>query len=215
MCALPPQARIASHIDATRSPASGAAHRHLRSAAGGDGCRAARIPGTPAGCRVYRPALHRPAQARMRFVAVRRPHAAAIDLGILEPDSGEELGPRCARSGVSATASASMRPACGSAWAVATTIVRSPSALRRCWHRPLLVGIAYALQRIDGILPAAHDVPLDRIVTEDGVADMQHWLLKTEPSTFGIDDLAARAAQDHRLGRRAQLPGAQLASATR
>ena len=41
---------------------------------------------------------------------------------------------------------------------------------------------------------------------------MNHWLLKSEPGTFSIDDLAATPRQHHRLGRRAQLSGPQHAA---
>ena len=40
---------------------------------------------------------------------------------------------------------------------------------------------------------------------------MNYWLMKTEPSTFGIDDLERAPGPDDQLGRRAQLPGAQHA----
>jgi 5-formyltetrahydrofolate cyclo-ligase len=37
---------------------------------------------------------------------------------------------------------------------------------RQHWHRPLLIGIAFEVQRIDALPVAAHDVPLDAVVTE-------------------------------------------------
>ena len=40
---------------------------------------------------------------------------------------------------------------------------------RHSWHRPLLIGLAFACQRVDHIERGAHDVPLDAVVTEDGV----------------------------------------------
>jgi 5-formyltetrahydrofolate cyclo-ligase len=40
---------------------------------------------------------------------------------------------------------------------------------RHSWHRPLLVGLAYRCQRLDHIELGRHDVPLDAVVTEDGV----------------------------------------------
>jgi 5-formyltetrahydrofolate cyclo-ligase len=40
---------------------------------------------------------------------------------------------------------------------------------RHSWHRPLLVGLAFACQRVDHIELGRHDVPLDAIVTEQGV----------------------------------------------
>jgi 5-formyltetrahydrofolate cyclo-ligase len=41
--------------------------------------------------------------------------------------------------------------------------------LRTSWHAPLLVGIGYASQEVESIAPAAHDVPLDLVITERGV----------------------------------------------
>jgi len=41
--------------------------------------------------------------------------------------------------------------------------------LRTVWHAPLLVGIGYASQQVEHIAPAAHDVPLDLVITERGV----------------------------------------------
>jgi 5-formyltetrahydrofolate cyclo-ligase len=37
---------------------------------------------------------------------------------------------------------------------------------RRAWRGPLLIGLAYAFQELASITPAAHDVPLDMVVTE-------------------------------------------------
>jgi 5-formyltetrahydrofolate cyclo-ligase len=41
---------------------------------------------------------------------------------------------------------------------------------RQSWHRPLLVGIAFQCQQLPLIERSAHDVPLDAVVTENGVA---------------------------------------------
>ena len=41
--------------------------------------------------------------------------------------------------------------------------------LRAHWHAPLLVGIGYASQEVQHIAPAAHDVPLDLVITERGI----------------------------------------------
>jgi 5-formyltetrahydrofolate cyclo-ligase len=40
---------------------------------------------------------------------------------------------------------------------------------RRAWHKPRLIGVAYAFQQVERIAPAAHDVRLDAIVTDQGV----------------------------------------------
>jgi 5-formyltetrahydrofolate cyclo-ligase len=41
---------------------------------------------------------------------------------------------------------------------------------RHSWHRPLLVGIAFQCQLLPVIERGSHDVPLDAIVTEDGIS---------------------------------------------
>ena len=41
--------------------------------------------------------------------------------------------------------------------------------LRSSWHAPLLVGIGYSAQEVSRIAPAAHDVPLDLVITEHGI----------------------------------------------
>jgi 5-formyltetrahydrofolate cyclo-ligase len=40
---------------------------------------------------------------------------------------------------------------------------------RRAWRRPLLVGLAFDVQRVDRLVEAAHDVPLWGVVTERGI----------------------------------------------
>lgn len=46
----------------------------------------------------------------------------------------------------------------------------------RLWRRPLLVGVAYSVQQVDALPMAAHDVPLDGIVTECSM----HWFPRGE-----------------------------------
>lgn len=41
--------------------------------------------------------------------------------------------------------------------------------LARCEARPVTLGIGYALSHVDSICPAAHDIPLDAVVTEAGL----------------------------------------------
>jgi 5-formyltetrahydrofolate cyclo-ligase len=41
---------------------------------------------------------------------------------------------------------------------------------RRSWHRPLLVGVAFQCQQLPLIKRRAHDVPLDAVVTENGIS---------------------------------------------
>ena len=46
---------------------------------------------------------------------------------------------------------------------------RGIAALRAAGHAPRLVGLAFAAQGVDAIPPEAHDVPLDGVLTEDGL----------------------------------------------
>ena len=41
---------------------------------------------------------------------------------------------------------------------------------RHSWHRPLLVGIVFQCQLLPVIERSSHDVPLDAVVTEDGIS---------------------------------------------
>jgi 5-formyltetrahydrofolate cyclo-ligase len=45
---------------------------------------------------------------------------------------------------------------------------------RRAWRRPRLVGVAFACQELPGIAASPWDVPLDLIVTEQGVVVPEH-----------------------------------------
>jgi 5-formyltetrahydrofolate cyclo-ligase len=120
------------------------------------------------GCEIFVPRLVDRRSRRMRFVAVQgrmRPN----HLGILEPEGAAMLDARwldlvfLPLVGFDATG---MRLGMGGGYYDRAFAYRR---LRHSWLKPQLIGVAYALQRIDGILPAAHDVRLDRVVTEEGV----------------------------------------------
>ena len=53
--------------------------------------------------------------------------------------------------------------------------------LRTVWHAPLLVGIGYASQEVERIAPAAHDVPLDLVITERGIIRCTRVSASTSP----------------------------------
>ena len=99
-------------------------------------------------------------------------------------------------------------------------------ATQRRWRRPRLIGVAYEFQRVPRPHPATVGrpaaMPIDhrtrRCIRRSAEsnpsyatseAPMNYWLMKSEPGTFGIDHWRARRT-DHRMGRRAQLPGPQL-----
>jgi 5-formyltetrahydrofolate cyclo-ligase len=55
---------------------------------------------------------------------------------------------------------------------------------RQAWHRPLLVGVAFEVQRMDRHAEAAHDVPLWGIVTERGIHGRAAGLLRRRPGNM-------------------------------
>jgi 5-formyltetrahydrofolate cyclo-ligase len=126
------------------------------------------------GCRVYLPRIDRRSRVRtMRFVqlsenALRRA-LRSNRFGIGEPDGTELASARLLdvvflplvgfdRRGT--------RLGMGGGYYDRAFAFRR---LRAVWRAPLLVGIAYALQEVERIAPAAHDVPLDLVITERGV----------------------------------------------
>ena len=120
------------------------------------------------GCEIYLPRIDRRRTSRsMRFVQMRgalRPNR----LGIAEPDSGAVLGARWLdvvflplvgfdRHGV--------RLGTGGGFYDRAFAFRHR---RSAWRGPRLIGLAYACQEVERIAPAAHDVLLDAVVTEEG-----------------------------------------------
>jgi 5-formyltetrahydrofolate cyclo-ligase len=109
------------------------------------------------GCRVYFPEITHMRRRRLRFVpeAQRGPHAALnprwLDL-VLVPVVGFDA--RGYRLGVG-----------GGFYDRHFEFLRH----RRTWDRPLLLGVAFDLQRLDRFAEEAHDVPLWGIVTEKGL----------------------------------------------
>ena len=120
------------------------------------------------GCRIYLPRIDRPRSARgMRFLemtgALRRNR-----LGIDEPDNAARLGARWLdlvflplvgfdRHG--------LRLGSGGGFYDRAFAFRRH---RQAWHTPKLVGLAYAFQEVARIDPAAHDVRMDAVITDQG-----------------------------------------------
>ena len=48
---------------------------------------------------------------------------------------------------------------------------------RRSWRKPRLVGIAYECQRVEKLPHDPWDMPLDAVVTEDGVIEFREGIL--------------------------------------
>jgi len=121
------------------------------------------------GCRIFLPRIdRRRASGAMRFVPMQGP-LRDNRLGIAEPQGSRALGARWLdvvfvplvgfdRRGV--------RLGAGGGFYDRAFAFRH---LRRAWHAPRLVGLAYAFQEVDRIEAAAHDVLMDAVVTEEGV----------------------------------------------
>ena len=121
------------------------------------------------GCRIFLPRIdRRRASGAMRFVPMQGP-LQHNRLGIAEPQGSKALGARWLdvvfvplvgfdRRGV--------RLGAGGGFYDRAFAFRH---LRRVWHAPRLVGLAYAFQEVDRIDAAAHDVLMDAVVTEEGL----------------------------------------------
>jgi 5-formyltetrahydrofolate cyclo-ligase len=124
------------------------------------------------GCHVYLPRIdRRRASRRMRFIEMRGP-MRHNRLGIEEPTAtlaGASLAARWLdivflplvgfdRRG--------LRLGAGGGFYDRAFAFRQ---LRRAWHAPRLVGLAYAFQEIGHLTAAPHDVLMDAVVTEEGV----------------------------------------------
>ena len=122
---------------------------------------------------IYLPRLLDRRKRRMHFAAARGP-MTANRLGILEPADAEWIGARqldlvfVPLVGFDA---AGMRLGMGAGYYDrAFSFLR----LRRIWHRPKLIGLAFAVQRVTSLHRAPHDVLLDAVVTEEGVHEFFH-----------------------------------------
>jgi 5-formyltetrahydrofolate cyclo-ligase len=122
------------------------------------------------GCRIYLPRIDRARASRgMRFLEMRGP-MRRNRLGIEEPThSGAAIGARWLelvflplvgfdRSG--------LRLGTGGGFYDRAFAFRQ---LRRVWHAPRLVGLAYSFQELAHLEAAAHDVRMDAVVTERGM----------------------------------------------
>jgi 5-formyltetrahydrofolate cyclo-ligase len=120
------------------------------------------------GCRIYLPRIDRqPAARGMRFVEMRGPWRRNR-LGIAEPTGSASLGARwldVVFLPVVAFDARGLRLGTGGGYYDRAFAYRH---VRRAWSGPRLIGLAYAFQQLDSIRAAAHDVPLDAVVTEKG-----------------------------------------------
>jgi len=122
------------------------------------------------GWQIYLPRIDRSRLGRrMRFVAVEGRRTRSNRLGIHEPDGSRVMGARwldvvlVPLVGFDAKG---MRIGMGAGYYDRAFAFRR---WRTAWRGPLLVGFAYSLQQLPDITSAAHDVPLDAVITEKGM----------------------------------------------
>ena len=121
------------------------------------------------GCRLYLPRIDRHSLGRkMQFVEMNDRHRSNR-LGIAEPEGSQIIGARwldvvfLPLVGFDARG---VRLGTGGGYYDRAFAFRR---WRKVWHTPQLVGLAYSFQQLEAIIPAAHDVLLDAVVTEKGV----------------------------------------------
>jgi 5-formyltetrahydrofolate cyclo-ligase len=121
------------------------------------------------GCHIYLPRIDRHTLGRkMQFVEIGERHRSNR-LGISEPQGSRLIGARwldVVFLPLLGFDSRGVRLGMGGGFYDRAFAFRR---WRTAWHTPHLVGLAYSFQQIEQIIPAAHDVLLDAVVTEKGV----------------------------------------------
>lgn len=102
----------------------------------------------------------------LEFRAWRPDNEMLVDrYGIHYPAAGEALTPDVLLLPVNAFDTAGYRLGYGAGY-----FDRTLAELAGRAQHPLTIGVGFELARVDSIHPAAHDIPLDAVVTEAGVA---------------------------------------------
>jgi 5-formyltetrahydrofolate cyclo-ligase len=121
------------------------------------------------GCRIYLPRIDRHSLGRkMQFVEMSA-RQRSNRLGIVEPEGSRIIGARWLDAvflPLVGFDSHGVRLGTGGGYYDRAFAFRR---WRTVWHTPQLVGLAYSFQQVEQIIPAAHDVLLDAVVTEKGV----------------------------------------------
>jgi 5-formyltetrahydrofolate cyclo-ligase len=121
------------------------------------------------GCRLYLPRIDRHSLGRkMKFVEMNA-RQRSNRLGIVEPEGSRIIGARwldVVFLPLVGFDSRGIRLGTGGGYYDRAFAFRR---WRTVWHTPQLVGLAYSFQQVEQIIPAAHDVLLDAVVTEKGV----------------------------------------------
>jgi 5-formyltetrahydrofolate cyclo-ligase len=121
------------------------------------------------GCSLYLPRIDRHSLGRrMQFVEMSSRHRSNR-LGIAEPEGSRIIGARwldVVFLPLVGFDTRGVRLGTGGGYYDRAFAFRR---WRQVWHTPRLVGLAYSFQQVEAIIPAAHDVLLDAVVTEKGV----------------------------------------------
>jgi 5-formyltetrahydrofolate cyclo-ligase len=121
------------------------------------------------GCQIYLPRIERRSLGRkMQFVGMTDGHRSNR-LGISEPQGWQTIGARwldVVFLPLLGFDSRGVRLGMGGGYYDRAFEFRR---WRTAWHTPRLIGLAYSFQQVEEIIPAAHDVLLDAVVTEKGV----------------------------------------------
>jgi 5-formyltetrahydrofolate cyclo-ligase len=121
------------------------------------------------GCRIYLPRIDRHSLGRkMQFVAMSS-RQRSNRLGIAEPEGSRIIGARwldVVFLPLVGFDSRGVRLGTGGGYYDRAFAFRR---WRAAWHTPPLIGLGYSFQQVEQIIPAAHDVLLDAVVTEKGV----------------------------------------------
>ncbi|HKT74501.1 MAG TPA: 5-formyltetrahydrofolate cyclo-ligase [Steroidobacteraceae bacterium] len=122
------------------------------------------------GCHIYLPRIDaRRSSGKMRFILSGEERHRPNRFGISEPQGSKLLNARWLDVVflplVGFDARGTRLGTGGGYYDRALGYIRA----RRAWRVPRLVGLAYAFQQVERIAAAAHDVPLDAVVTEKGV----------------------------------------------
>jgi len=121
------------------------------------------------GCGLYLPRIDRHSLGRrMQFLQLGE-RSRSNRLGILEPEGGRSIGARwldVVFLPLLGFDGRGVRLGMGGGYYDRAFAFRR---WRTVWHTPRLIGLAYSFQQLEEIIPAAHDVLLDAVVTEKGV----------------------------------------------
>lgn len=121
------------------------------------------------GCRLYLPRIGSLRSGRMRFIAADSGPLRPNRIGILEPTGHRQLGARWMNIillPLVAFDRRGNRLGNGAGYYDRALAFR---ARRRCWRGPLLLGLAFSAQAVEHIDREPHDVPLDGVITENGL----------------------------------------------